>query len=579
MEESNDNKNNNIINENNSNNNIRTEIEITNTKANNTATTNTSSKPTPQILNRFQTASSSIPNNQTINRNTISTYNEQLFPSSEDKLYSMHQDRNIKQTLLGENALLKKELIRLRDILNEKLIIITDFQSTFETSNLKFKQLVDKVELLQTQKANLSLQLADYQAQLYKQKLKIYELESHSKMMIQYEEHISSLRNDFSKTETQLTLKHKERENEIRNEFNNEIAKLLQQNEELKQQNEKLKYQISHQQITIDNYVNQKERSDSHLNEQLHAHHKEIKNKDDIINEYKQKLLHAETVARERKQAQESDMSQIKHEKEKLVNELNNNRNNYLHMQQKLTELSLQYESTLKQYKECKLNLETKNNVVEQLKQQIEYMNTEIAAKENQIILNDKSKIKETKDYEARLQKLIEDKQTLDQVNNELNGCLNNANNKIKELNDIINSNMKHSSHQHHCHKDNTQYLEELVCHLKQRETSLIEENTKLKDMLHTKDKEDNDKTYQIHSSHSALTNQGNSNLNYSHYNIHEYQYGINNSHCGHINRRGNVYNNDMQEEEQRKTLEDFRRLLSHIEEKLDLPEVVEGNY
>ena len=591
MEESNDNKNNNEINTNN----IKTEIEINNTNTNNNnnnvITTTTSTKPQQQIINQIQPTSSPIipNNNQTINRNTTSTYNELFYPSSDDKLHSIQNNLNSKHALIHENTLLKKQLLNLQTILNEKLLIITDFQHTFETSNLKFKQLVDKIELLNTQKSNLSTQLTDYQTQLYKQKLKIDELESHSKSILHYEEHISSLQNDFTKTETQLTLKHKKKETELRNEFNNELAKLHQQIEELKQQNEKLKHEISNHKSTIESYVNQNEINELNLNEKLQMHQHELKNKDDIINTYEKRLTHNEKVIQEHKQTYETEINKIKHEKEMLNNELNNNKQNNLNIQMKLNELTLQYEITLKQYKECKINLENKENVINQLKQQIEFMNKELTSKEKQIEMNDTNKIKENKEYELQLKKVIEDKQTIECVNIELNGCLNKANSKIKELNDVINSHQQQQQQQHRqcsCH-DNKQYIEELLCKLKQREINLIEENAKLKEMLrnnvnnrsnsNNKIQCDNDKTYQIHSCHSAMNNRTNYKLNYNYYNnVNE---NNNNSYYGsNMTRRRNVYN-DLQEEEQRKTLEDFRRLLSNIDEKMDLPEIIERNY
>ena len=94
----------------------------------------------------------------------------------------------------------------------------------------------------------------------------------------------------------------------------------------------------------------------------------------------------------------------------------------------------LQYEITLKQYKECKMNLENKENVINQLKQQIEFMNKELTSKEKQIEMNDTNKIKENKEYELQLKNVIKNKQTIECVNIELNECLNKANSKIKKI-------------------------------------------------------------------------------------------------------------------------------------------------
>ena len=77
-------------------------------------------------------------------------------------------------------------------------------------------------------------QINYYENEIHKQKLKNEELESLYKSNLQYQEQVSSLQNEFNKKETNLTLKHKEKENEIRIELTNEIAKLAQQNDDLK---------------------------------------------------------------------------------------------------------------------------------------------------------------------------------------------------------------------------------------------------------------------------------------------------------------------------------------------------------
>ena len=115
-----------------------------------------------------------------------------------------------------------------------KLDVINDFQNTIEKSGLKFKQLTDKLLTLQKQKEILLTQINDYENEIHKQKLKNEELESLYKSSLQYQEQVSSLQNEFNKKETNLTLKHKEKENEIRIELTNEIAKLTQQNDDLK---------------------------------------------------------------------------------------------------------------------------------------------------------------------------------------------------------------------------------------------------------------------------------------------------------------------------------------------------------
>jgi hypothetical protein len=154
---------------------------------------------------------------------------------------------------------------------------------------------------------------------------------------------------------------------------------------------------------------------------------------------------------------------------------------------------------------------------------------------------------------------------------------------------------------------------------MKQREKSLIEENMTLKEMLSDKDVQseqmeqhyqnqiknisfyhavnpssatlntyhngnsnvsNNQQQQQVHQlehNNSAVNTRGNYNLNVSHYNVggsnSYYGVGISNG-----NRYGSNVYDDPKEEEQKKTLEDFKMLLNNIDEKLDLPEITEGN-
>ena len=543
---------------------------------------------------------------------TASSSNEMFGTSIHDKLRSMQSDIDVREKqfreVVNENALLKNEVITLQETLKTKDVLIEEFESKFEATNLKLTQLTETVSTLQKQKENLLQQVNEYETELQKQKIMNEDFEAHSKSLNQFKEHVATLQNEYSKKETNLTLKYKEKENEMKTEFTHQIAKLTQQVEELTRENEKLKFELSNNKINIDTYVSQIEEKETTLNEQLRLKNKELQKQNDVIHEYELRILTMEKTFQQQKQLFENDIEKLTHHNEGITAELDDKSNMNYDMQSKLNELSQQYESVCAEFKECTVSLNNKDKVIEQLKNQIESMNNEMLSRENEFEQLDKQKQKDVQEYNTQLQMLIEEKTTVEKLNAELNENLMIANDKIKELRDFINdkfNSMKHTLYKENCKNQNLENkFKGMIRQMKQREKSLIEENMTLKEMLNDKDVESeqmehhyqnqiknisfyhavnpstsntNNNNYHHHHhqlvhNNSAVNTRGNYNLNTSHYNV----IGSNNCYIG-VNRQGNIYD-DPKEEEQKRTLEDFKLLLNNIDEKLDLPEFTEGN-
>jgi chromosome segregation ATPase len=557
---------------------------------------------------------------------TASSSNE-IFgtPSIHDKLRSMQSDIDIREKqfreVVNENTLLKTELLTLQDTLTSKTALIEEYESTFESTNLKLKQLSETVSTLQKQKDNLLQQVNEYETELQKQKILHEDFESHSKSLNQFKEHVATLQNEYSKKETNLTLKYKEKENEIKLEFTQQLAKLTQQVDELTIENEKLKFELSNNKINIDTYITQIEEKETTMNEQLRLKNKELQKQSEIINEYEQQLATMQKTFQKQKQLFENDIEQLTHQNKGITAELDDKSNMNYDMQSKLNELSQQYESVCAQFKECTVSLTNKDKVIEQLKHQIESMNNEMLSRETEFDMHDKQKHKDVQEYTTQLQLLIDEKTTVEKLNAELNENLMLANDKIKELRDFINdkfNSMKHTLYKENCKNQNLENkFKGVIRQMKQREKSLIEENMTLKEMLSDKDVQseqmeqhyqnqiknisfyhavnpssatlntyhngnsnvsnNQQQQHQLEHNNSAVNTRGNYNLNVSHYNVggsnSYYGLGISNG-----NRYGSNVYDDPKEEEQKKTLEDFKMLLNNIDEKLDLPEITEGN-
>ena len=330
---------------------------------------------------------------------TASSSNEMFGASIHDKLRSMQSDIDVREKqfreVMNENALLKSEVLTLQEALSTKAAFIDELQRTLEVTNLKLKQQAEAVSTLQKQKDNLLQQASEYETELQKQKIKNEEFESHSKSLSQFKEHVVSLQNEYSKKETNLTLRYKEKENEIKLEFNNEIAKLTQQVEELKSENEKLKFELSSNKLDIDSYVSQLEEKETALNDQLRLKNKELQKQSDVIAEYELRLATMEKTFQQQKQLFENDIEKLTHHNEGITAELDDKSNMNYDMQSKLSELSQQYESVCAQFKECTVALENKERVIEQLKHQIESMTSEMLSRESEMDLLDKQRSKD----------------------------------------------------------------------------------------------------------------------------------------------------------------------------------------
>lgn len=580
------------------------------------------------IHQHVQTNSSACqqPHNPNIIISTTSLNNEMFGPAIHDKLRSMQTDFDTREKqfrdVVNENVLLKNEILKLQESLNARISIIDEFQSTFDKTTFKFKQLSEKITNLQKQKEILLQQVNEYENEMQKLQIRNEELESHFKSVNQFQEHVSSLQNEYSRKEMNLTLKHKEKENEIKIELNHEITKLTQQNEDLKSENEKLKFELSNKKIHIDSYVSQSEEKETNLNEELKQKNNELKKQTDLINEYEQRLLKLEKMFQEQKQTYESDVEKLTQEKEELTTDLDDKLNVNYDIQTKLNELSQQYESVTAQNKEYKYSLENKDRVINQLKNQIESMNSEMVLRDNAFDLSEKQKSKDINDYNSHIHAILNEKHALEKVNTELNDNLTMANQKIKELRDFISD--KYNSIKHSIYKENNknQHIEHkykgIINHLKQKEKSLILENSNLKEMLNDKEAENEqiETHYQNQIRNISLNNVMNPNINKSNlnYNNNENQlYQLNNQNLLHnnsaINTRGNYnlnsshYNgignfinnsyyvgtknppiganmyDDPKEEVHKRNLEDFKKLLNNIDEKLDFSEPSNGHY
>ena len=181
--------------------------------------------------------------------------------------------------------------------------------------------------------------------------------------------------------------------------------------------------------------------------------------------------------------------------------------------------------------------------------------------RENEIFLLEQSRQSEANDYTAQIEALLKEKNDLDIYKQELTDNLYQANNKIKEMHEFIsekyNSLIQSLSSETQKNEELEKKYKKIVKNLRYKLQSVIEENRTLRNVLNAKDKEKEQMEYHYQ----------NELKNMSLYNNTIYQ---NNNSIG----NGNEVES---EDEQKVALEDFKRLLSKIDEKLDIP--VKQNY
>lgn len=522
------------------------------------------------------------------------------------KTFQEANDKNIRD-LQTENNVLKTEIIKLKETLSAKEALINEFQFYVEKSNDKFKQFEEKNELLLQEKQELINKLSEYESEIKVNKNLNEELSSHERNIVMLKEHISEMENQLIQKESLLTKKFSEREDEIKNELLNEINKLTKQNEDLRTENEKYKYDISMMKINVDNLNSLIDDKDSDYQSTLNKKEKEIKRLTEEINDNKSKYKNIEDLMRKKDSIADNEIAKLQEAKESLLEELTQKRDKEYDLEAQVKDLMHLQESLTLENQENKITLSNKDVIIEQLKSQIDELHKDITNKENEIELIEQDKQKTYQEYNNHLNATLKEKNEIENENSALRQDLISANETIKGLHDFIRD--KHTTMQQTLYKetmknDNLQKkYKGVIKQLKIKEKNLYDENKSLKSLLNEKDleKEQIEYRYQNELKNMSLYNNVNNNNNTSvmmnqsqqqlQYNHNQFNnmnmnntsnnmfantnYAVNNS--VHVMNYNNNINNtykvdETKDDEQKRTLEEFKRLLNKMDEKLDLP-------
>ena len=514
------------------------------------------------------------------------------------KSFQEANDKNLRD-LQSENSVLKTEIVKLKEKLTAKEAYINELHFVMEKSNDKFRQFEERNDLLLKEKQDLINKLSEFESEIKANKNLNEEVSSHERNIVMLKEHIAEMENQLIQKESLLTKKFSEREDEMKSELLNEINKLTKQNEDLRTDNEKYKYDISMLKINVDNLNSLIEDKDSDYQSTLNKKEKEIKRLTEEVNEGKSKYDNIEKLMHKKDSITDSEIAKLQEVKESLLEELTQKRDKEFDLESQVKELLHLQEALTLENQENKITLSNKDVIIEQLKSQIEELHKDISNKDSEMELIEQDKQKAFQEYNDHLNNTLREKNELEYENNALQQELASANETIKGLHDFIRD--KHNSMQQTLYKetmknDNLQKkYKEVIKQLKIKEKTLCEENKSLKSLLNEKDfeKEQIEYRYQNELKNMSLYNNVNNNnnsvmMNQSQAQLPQRQVNLNNAsnavfantnyavnNSVHImnNINNNTYRIDeAKDDEQKRTLEEFKRLLNKMDEKLDLP-------
>ena len=518
---------------------------------------------------------------------------EVISKTLEDKIKCIRNDNDFKAKTINEyeNRInqLEAELMRVKEKLNAKEAILSEFQTVTAKSAEKFKQIEEANENLKKTNNSLVSQLAEYENQIKILKIKNEENEANAKNLTMYQEHITEMQNEFTQKEIKLNRKYQDKENSIKNEFLNEISKLTKELEELRVQNEKLKFDISTLNLNIESLKSKSEDKEYENTATINKKEKEINKLKSQIEDYQKKLNEIEGTNKEREMNFISDFTKLKQDNESLINTLNQKNENVYDLEAKIETLNKNIDTLVNEAKENQLSLDNKNTIIEQLKNQNEELQKEIADRDNELEILEQTRQNDANTYNAKIEQVLKEKNDLENIKAELTDNLSQANQKIKQMNafmtDKFNSLIQSLQSETAKNENLEKKYKSLIKSLKVKHKSLNEENKQLKEVINQKDieKEHMEYQYQNEIKNMSLYNTINNNSvmipnnnvvnnsmavgyngnNYGIGNANSSYYGV-----GNLSYRGE----DHDEEGQKKTLEEFKRLLNTIDEKLDLP-------
>ena len=518
---------------------------------------------------------------------------------------NFHPNKNILD-LQNENELLKQELLKKSETIRTKDELISEFQNIYKDLKARFEQYELKNSQLKQQIKFLETQIKNNQTLNKTQSNIMPNQEVNEKNILLFKQQISELESDYNDKTKKLVDKFKDKENKIRKEHDEEIARLNKNIENIRLENSKLKTEISNNKVEIDSLKAKLESKDYEKNTYLDQKEKDILKLKEKISEQERDMEFKEKELKQRISKLEDQISLMKQENNNIKDKLSESKERYNESEAEVNNQKNISSRLNNELNQVNLSLRNKDSLIDQLKNQIEGLNDLLAQSEEDLKLFEENKQQEFKEYSEQIEILIQEKNFLSAQNMELTENLSLANENLKELNELISNKYADVEAELFNQTNKKENLEKkyknIFNHMKNKQNLLNEENNKLKEIINNQEGHI-DNSEDIHTQMNNIqnlnlykkingdnrgdnlnnlnfeTNIGNErNNNNNLININENNeqtfgnYNINKD----INRNNRDYINnyntfiDTKGERQKKTLNNFRMLLNKMDEKIE---------
>lgn len=398
------------------------------------------------------------------NSTSLNNYQKLLFEKTEQF--------NIINNQLNEKI---NEIQNLNDLLKTKEVFINSQQETIKKLETDFQENSTKLEELKNYYNEKELEYENKSKSFDELQRKYRELEANNNSQIDFDEKLNQKNIELNKLKELL----KEKENIIQENIKElkEISEKIYEKEEIEKINKELQVQIEEHELKIKEYekqnqdnsdINQeienkikdKDSSISQLNEQLIISQSSLEQKEQELNELKQKIFELENE--KTNNIKQSEDNKIKYEQE-LNNLANNIEDEKIQYEQKINSLTIDLENLklknneqVQSYKEINDSIKEKDKEIQQLKSNLNIKLLEIQQINDQYqklqqLLDEKSNeydkaLSTNQDSQKLLEERIQEYQKISEqyqatqltINNLTNECQL-ANNKFNESQSNLN--------------------------------------------------------------------------------------------------------------------------------------------
>lgn len=509
----------------------------------------------------------------------------------QDKIKLIQQEKQLHTQLLKETEIEKQKLLNEITSLTERITakdcLIAEFQAHVVSSKQKFAQLDKENTMYKSENISLNEQLAQYKALLKQREDELSKSEDIKRNIMLYKQQLKDMEHSYNEKEKKLLSKYKEKETEMKNEYEDDVSKAKREKDSLMQENDKLKHDIISLKSNMNNLIKENDDKQFTYTTEVAKLKKENKKLIDEVNDAKSELNAVEQELMLFKTQSNNTINSLEKTNKELIDELYNKDQYIKELQESLNALNNNVNALTQQDQQSKFNINNKEQIIMQLKKQIKQYEETITTKDQHILTLEQTHQQTYNNYCDEINKLVVDKQKLTKDNDELRSNLEMTTSQYKKLQDTfqtkftqLNTAYKNESSKN---KNKETHYNEIIRQMKLKEKQIANENKNLKDIIKTKDKELRTQEMYVRGSNN------NNNNSYFYKAGGVGDYNCLNSTYDKIVMNKNILsrNNNMLkcntnintrctfgesnvDEEQKKSLDEFKRLLVKMDEKLD---------